>query len=152
MMGTILNQLSVGGDRVVASACKVEEEEYIVRKLCWIIIGVACDYYTLIIWMQVDGINLLHIPSKDAYAYARTLLNMLFTKQEQKSVVLKSSKSLKPPSPRRVQKLFGKSMSLQTCTYTIYFWSTFQTMSNEDMDNDLMATLNQKCRDAKPDF
>ena len=81
MIGTIFNQLRGGGDRVGASACKMEEEEYIVRKLCWIIIGVAYDYYTLIIWMQVDGINLLCISSKDVYAYARTLLNILFTKR-----------------------------------------------------------------------
>ena len=34
--------------------------------------------------MQVDRINLMLIPSQDVYAYARTFLNTLFTKQEQK--------------------------------------------------------------------
>lgn len=90
--------------------------------------------------MQVDGINLLRIPSKDAYAYARTLLDTLFTKQEQKkSIVLKSKKSLKPQlSPQRVQKLFGKSMSLQTCSYLQSCFTNnimpSQTVLNEDMD------------------
>lgn len=54
--------------------------------------------------------NLLRIPSKDAYSYGRALLDQLFTKQEQKpAVVLKSSKSSKPAlSPRRVELMFGK--------------------------------------------
>ena len=33
MIGTILTQLRGGGDRLGASACKVEEEEYIVREI-----------------------------------------------------------------------------------------------------------------------
>ena len=33
MIGTILSQLK-GGERLGASVCKVEEEEYIVRKWC----------------------------------------------------------------------------------------------------------------------
>lgn len=40
-----------------------------------------CTFLT----MQVNGVNLLRIPSKDAYAYGRTLLDHLFTKQEQKA-------------------------------------------------------------------
>ena len=62
--------------------------------------------------MQISGdVNLLRIPSKDAYAYGRALLDQLFTKHEQKtSIVLKSKKSAKPPlSPKRVEQMFGKS-------------------------------------------
>ena len=59
--------------------------------------------------MQYDGVNLLHIPAKGPNAYGRSLLDVIFTKEEQgQSVVMKSSKSIKPPlSPKRVQLLFG---------------------------------------------
>lgn len=54
--------------------------------------------------------NLLKIPAKDAYSYGRSLLDLLFSKEEQKgSVIFKTKKSEKPPlSPRRVEKMFGK--------------------------------------------
>lgn len=60
--------------------------------------------------MQVDGVNLLRIPSKDAGAYGRALVDTLFTKAEQKSHVLfKTSKSSKPPLDRvKVGLMFGK--------------------------------------------
>ena len=50
------------------------------------------------------------MPARDMTAYGRSLLDVLFSKEEQgSSVVLKTKKSIKPPlSPRRVQKLFGK--------------------------------------------
>ena len=49
----------------------------------------------------MDGINLLRIPSRDASAYGRALLDTLFTKAEQKAHVLfKTSKSNKPPLDR----------------------------------------------------
>lgn len=39
---------------------------------------------------------MLHIPSKDAYSYGRSILDVLFTKQEQKTgVIIKSNKSTK---------------------------------------------------------
>lgn len=59
---------------------------------------------------QVNDVNLLKIPAKDVYSYGRSLLDLLFTKEEQKSsVVFKTKKSEKPPlSPRRVEKMFGE--------------------------------------------
>ena len=59
--------------------------------------------------MQVNSVNLMRIPSKDACAYGPALLDQPFTKEEQKkSTVLKSKKSSKPPlSPKRVEKIFG---------------------------------------------
>ena len=56
--------------------------------------------------------NLLRVPAKDASAYGRALLDLLFTKQEQKaSIVLKSKKTKKPPlDPVRVEKMFGKQI------------------------------------------
>jgi len=71
--------------------------------------------------MQVDGVNLLRIPAKDAYSYGRALLDQLFTKREQKvSVVLKTKKSEKPPlSPPRVEKMFGTSLKIPIVLYTL---------------------------------
>ena len=67
-------------------------------------------FYIILLYKQVDGINLLQMPARDMAAYGRSLLDVLFTKEEQGScVILKTKKSIKPPlSPRRVQKLFGK--------------------------------------------
>ena len=64
-------------------------------------------FYLLI--KQVDGINLLHIPARVMTAYRRSLLNVLFSKDEQgSSVILKTKKKSPKPSlsPRRVQKVF----------------------------------------------
>ena len=59
---------------------------------------------------QVNGINLLKQPAKDVCAYARNLLDFLFTKTEQKaSVLFKSKKTEKPPlDPARVGIIFGE--------------------------------------------
>lgn len=56
--------------------------------------------------MQKNGIYLLKIEAKDSYAYGRNLLDVLFTKSEQKNGILLQSK--KPAlDPERVQLLFG---------------------------------------------
>ena len=67
----------------------------------------------------MDGINLLRIPSKDAGAYGRALLDTLFTKAEQRSHVLfKTSKSSKPPLDRaKVGLMFGKYYHRLTYRY-----------------------------------
>ena len=45
---------------------------------------------------QVNGVNLLHIPARDAYAYGLQLMDALFTKQELAgSLIFKSKKSEK---------------------------------------------------------
>ena len=71
--------------------------------------------------MQVNGVNLMRIPSKDAYAYGRALLDQLFTKEEQKqSIVLKSKKSVKPPlSPKRVEKCLVNNYKLKISWTTL---------------------------------
>ena len=63
-----------------------------------------------LLYEQVDGIKLLQMPARDMTAYGRSLLDVQFSKEEQgSSVVLKTKISIKPPpSPRRVQKIFGK--------------------------------------------
>lgn len=68
------------------------------------------DRFTFYVCLQVNGINLLQIPARDAYAYGRSLLEVLFTKEElSSSVVYKTKKSEKPPlPPDRVQLMFGK--------------------------------------------
>ncbi len=51
--------------------------------------------------LAYDGHNLLKIHARDQYAYARTLLDVLFSKEEQKNCLLyKSAQSSKPPSTR----------------------------------------------------
>ena len=67
-------------------------------------------FYIILLYKQVDGINLLQMPARDTTAYGRSLLDVLFNKEEQRSsVILKTKKNIKPPlSPRRVQKLFVK--------------------------------------------
>ncbi len=66
---------------------------------------------------QVDGVNLLRIPARDAYAYGRRLLDVLFTKSEQRaSILLTSKKTNKPPlDQQRVHKLFGEFCSFSQC-------------------------------------
>ena len=53
--------------------------------------------------------NLLKIPSKDAYSYARVLLDLLFSEEEQKtSVVITTNKVEKQPlDSAREEKLFS---------------------------------------------
>uniref|UniRef100_A0A1X7T4K9 Uncharacterized protein n=1 Tax=Amphimedon queenslandica TaxID=400682 RepID=A0A1X7T4K9_AMPQE len=73
--------------------------------------------------------------TKDQYAYGRNLLDALFTKMEQKKGILFETKkrSKKALGSQRVQILFE-------CVRIKY----------SDFDHTkLVATLNQKCRDAK---
>ena len=51
----------------------------------------------------------MHMPAKDMCAYGRALLDVLFSKEQARSVLVKTPKSSKPPlAPQRVQLLFGK--------------------------------------------
>ena len=61
--------------------------------------------------MQVNGVNILRLSARDAYAYGLQLLDILFTKEEQsRSLLFSSKKSPKPGLEReRVDKLLGKS-------------------------------------------
>ena len=86
---------------------------------------------------QVDGVNLLRVPAKDVNAYGQALLDLLFTKQEQKtSIVMKSKKSNKPPlDPARVEKMFGKISSDIVGALklmTVFFF--LQLVYSEDME------------------
>ena len=58
----------------------------------------------------MNGINLLRVPARDAYAYALSLMDVLFTKEElSASLLFKSKKSEKPGlEHERVEKLLGK--------------------------------------------
>ena len=48
---------------------------------------------SLYLFVQFNSMNLLNIPSKDAYSYARASLDLLFSEEEQKtSVVVKTNK------------------------------------------------------------
>jgi hypothetical protein len=58
----------------------------------------------------VHGVDLLRIPSQDVYAYALSVLDVLFTKKElEESLLFASVKSTKPPLEKsRVDQLFGR--------------------------------------------
>ena len=59
--------------------------------------------------MQVNGINLLRLSARDAYAFGLQLLDILFTKEELSgSLLFKSKKSSKPGLDREcVDQLLG---------------------------------------------
>ena len=45
----------------------------------------------------INGINVMHLPARDAYAFGLQLLDILFTKEELgSSLLMKSKKSDKP--------------------------------------------------------
>ena len=69
--------------------------------------------------IKVHGINLQRIPARDAYAYALSLMDALFTKQElSSSLIFSSKKSDKPGLDReRVDKLLGKYSSIYVALY-----------------------------------
>ena len=98
--------------------------------------------------IKLNGINLLRIPARDAYAYALSLMDALFTKQElSSSLIFYSKKSDKPALDReRVDKLLGKYKStyiahflyrgrnryhFQTCISVLFF--SFQHASTSDL-------------------
>ena len=60
--------------------------------------------------MQVNGINILRLSARDAYAFGLQLLDILFTKEELSgSLLFKSKKSSKPGLDReRVDQLLGE--------------------------------------------
>jgi hypothetical protein len=66
----------------------------------------------------------LRVPAKDVNAYGRALLDLLFTKQEQKtSIVMKSKKSSKQPLDQsRVEKMFGKINKIAAKIYVVHFF------------------------------
>ncbi len=117
---------------------------------------------------QVDGVNLLRIPARDAYAYGRRLLDVLFTKIEQRASILLTFKKTNKPAldQQRVHKLFGEFCSFFSVFFpgTAWKWlfkaaaTQYVTSVTGCMDRryhggydhkTLVASLNQKCRDAK---
>ena len=60
--------------------------------------------------LQVNGVNLLRVHSTHPYGYALTLVDTLFTREEQSQCLMfKSKKSEKPGlDPARVEKILGK--------------------------------------------
>ena len=74
---------------------------------------VDIDAFLYSTYLQVSGTNLLRLPARDAYSYALSLADIIFTKEElSSSLLFKSAKSEKPGLPKLgVDKLFGKSRS-----------------------------------------
>ena len=85
---------------------------------------------------EIDGINVMTVPSRDAYSFGLQLMDMMFTKDElEKSLLFPSAKSDKPALDKKkvqriialVNKRYGDKWNIKTLT----------------------AKANQKCRDAK---
>ena len=84
----------------------------------------------------INGINILRIPSRDAYSYGLRLMDIIFSKEEMgKSLLFKSKKSQKPAlDGEKVQQLLG----LIDQKYGDKNWDI----------KTLTAQVNQKCRDS----
>ena len=77
---------------------------------------------------QVNGVNVMRIPSRDAYSFGLQLLNILFTKEELAvSLLFKSKKSEKPGLEQRrvenmlrlIEKQFGNDWDLRTLSQKV---------------------------------
>lgn len=84
----------------------------------------------------VDEVDISSLPAKDAYAYALTLLDTLFTKKELGgSLMFKSTKSIKPAlDEKRVKQL----LTLVQQRYKPHEYDI----------KVLISKVNQKCRDS----
>ncbi len=84
----------------------------------------------------INGVNILRIPSRDVYAYALSLLDILFSKEElSQSLLFQSKKSKKSAlDPERVQKLLD-SVEMKYGEWDLKL---------------LTSKINQKCRDSGP--
>ena len=116
--------LSLGKLRVVAY---IKTDTYSVM---WIL---------LFFCQQVNGVNVMRIPSRDAYSFGLQLLNILFTKEELAvSLLFKSKKGEKPgPEQRRVENMLR----------------LIEKRFENDWDlRTLSQKVNQKCRDSSKDM
>ncbi len=88
----------------------------------------------------INGINVMRIPSRDAYAFALQLVDVLFPKEELgSSLLFKSKKSSKQGlDSARVQQL----LSLLDKRYGAERWDI----------KTLTSKVNQKCRDSGSEF
>jgi len=84
----------------------------------------------------IDGVDISSLPAKDAYGYALTLLDSLFTKEELGgSLMFKSPKSIKPALDEK------KVTQLLTLVQQRY-------KPHEYDIKVLISKVNQKCRDS----
>lgn len=86
-----------------------------------------------------NGINVMRIPSQDAYAFGLQLIDILFTKSElASSLLFKSKKSEKPGLDKvRVERMLGYIEKRYGGNWDIKL---------------LTMKANQKCRDSKESF
>ena len=85
---------------------------------------------------HINGINVMRIPSRDAYSFGLQLMDVLFTKEElASSLLFKSKKSEKPGlDGERVQRLLGLLDKRYGDQWDLKTFS---------------AKANQKCRDSR---
>ncbi len=84
-----------------------------------------------------SGINVMHLPAKNAYSFGLQLMEVIFTKEEMaNSLLFKSKKSSKPGLP---PEKVSKFLSLLDKRYGSDSWDV----------KVLTSKVNQKCRDVK---
>lgn len=125
--------------------------------------------------LQFNGHHLLNIPARDAKSYARSLLDVLFTKAEQAKGLVYSKKSANREllDQKRTQILFGwfemcilihtlckqwmhkhvngfcKMLTMKFCfLYAECVEERFGSKTFKENMTEILRTLNQKCRDA----
>ena len=117
-MGMIVKMGKGGCRKEEKEVAELDEQsdEFIVSFICIVHVASGCYLATgtvslsfCHVTIQVNGVNLLTMPARDAYSYGLSLLDVYSTKEElQKSLIYKSKSSDKPPlDPARVQKLMG---------------------------------------------
>lgn len=86
---------------------------------------------------EINGINVMTVPSRDAYSFGLHLMDMLFTKDELAgSLLFPSGKSNKPSlDSKKVQTMMGLIRKRYGDQWNIKL---------------LTSKANQKCRDTKP--
>lgn len=86
----------------------------------------------------INGVNVMQIPSRDAYSFALTLMDVLFTKEELgSSLLFQSKKSNKPGLESE------KVAQILNCVQRRYKDTEWDLKT-------LTSKANQKCRDSLP--
>ena len=97
-------------------------------------VGIKHQYGLL---LQINGRNVMRLPSRDAYSFALQLLDAMFTKDElSKSLLYKSNKSSKPGLDE------GKVKQLITLVERRFSKEEWKMKT-------LISKVNQKCHDSK---
>ena len=108
-------------------------------------------------YVQVNGINIMHVSARDVYAFGLQLIDIMFTKEEQSSLLFasKKSKTRVRLHRERVDRLLGQvpfGLNVTMCNNNVICYNQGymdQRYGNEWDMKTFTQKANQKCRDAK---